>query len=93
MSCKKITTKSKIEIRKTKTASHQSSFDFPISIFRFRVSVLERLERAQAGVRRRALQAVDDWQHRRQQEMARVTFDASSTKCLMSICRSLQIEA
>jgi hypothetical protein len=37
----------------------------------------ERLERAQQGVRRRALQAVDDWQHRRQQEMARVTFDAS----------------
>ena len=53
----------------------------------------ERLERAQEGLKRRALQAVDDWQHRRQQEMARVTFDASSTKCLMSICRSLQIEA
>jgi hypothetical protein len=37
----------------------------------------ERLERAQAGLRRRALQGIDDWQHRRQQEMARVTFDAS----------------
>jgi hypothetical protein len=37
----------------------------------------ERLERAQEGLKRRALQAVDDWQHRRQQEMARVTFDAS----------------
>jgi hypothetical protein len=37
----------------------------------------ERLERAQAGMRRRALQGIDDWQHRRQQEMARVTFDAS----------------
>ena len=42
----------------------------------------ERLERAQAGVRRRALQAVDDWQHRRQQEMARVTFDASQHEML-----------
>ena len=28
-------------------------------------------------MRRRALQAIDDWQHRRQQEMERVTFDAS----------------
>jgi hypothetical protein len=37
----------------------------------------ERLERAQDGLRRRALQAIDDWQHRRQQEMERVTFDAS----------------
>jgi len=37
----------------------------------------ERLERAQAGLKRRALQGIDDWQHRRQQEMARVTFDAS----------------
>jgi hypothetical protein len=37
----------------------------------------ERLERAQAGLRRRALQGIDDWQHRRQQEMARVTFAAS----------------
>jgi hypothetical protein len=42
----------------------------------------ERLERAQEGVRRRALQAVDDWQHRRQQEMARVTFDASQHEML-----------
>jgi hypothetical protein len=37
----------------------------------------ERLERAEAGLKRRALQAIDDWQHRRQQEMARITFDAS----------------
>ena len=37
----------------------------------------ERLERAQCGLRRRALQGIDDWQHCRQQEMARVTFDAS----------------
>jgi hypothetical protein len=37
----------------------------------------ERLERAQAGLKRRALQEIDDWQHRRRQEMARVTFDAS----------------
>jgi hypothetical protein len=37
----------------------------------------ERLERAQDGLRRRALQGIDDWQHRRQQEMARVTFPAS----------------
>jgi hypothetical protein len=37
----------------------------------------ERLERAQEGLKRRALQAIDDWQHRRQQEMARITFDAS----------------
>jgi len=37
----------------------------------------ERLERAQAGLKRRALQAIDDWQHHRQEEMARVTFDAS----------------
>src|SRR5208337_2008079 len=37
----------------------------------------ERVERAQAGLKRRALQAIDDWQHCRQQEMARVTFDAS----------------
>src|SRR5208337_4343152 len=73
----KTATKSKIEIRKSKTASHQSSFEFRVSIFQFRVSVLERVERAQAGLKRRALQAIDDWQHRRQQEMARITFDAS----------------
>jgi hypothetical protein len=42
----------------------------------------ERLERAQAGVMRRALQAIEDWQHRRQQEMARVTFDASQHEIL-----------
>ena len=42
----------------------------------------ERLERAQAGVMRRALQGVDDWQHRRQQEMERVTFEASQHEIL-----------
>jgi hypothetical protein len=42
----------------------------------------ERLERAQAGLKRRALQGIDDWQHRRQQEMARVTFDASQHEVL-----------
>jgi hypothetical protein len=42
----------------------------------------ERLERAQEGVMRRALQAIDDWQHRRKQEMARVTFDASQHEML-----------
>ena len=42
----------------------------------------ERLERAQEGLKRRALQAVEDWQHRRQQEMARVTFDASQHEML-----------
>ena len=31
----------------------------------------------QDGLRRRALQAIDSWQHHRQQEMARVTFDSS----------------
>jgi hypothetical protein len=42
----------------------------------------ERLERAEEGLRRRALQGIDDWQHRRQQEMARVTFDASQHEML-----------
>jgi hypothetical protein len=42
----------------------------------------ERLERAQQGLKRRALQAIDDWQHRRRQEMARVTFDASQHEML-----------
>jgi hypothetical protein len=42
----------------------------------------ERVERAQAGLKRRALQAIDDWQHRRQQEMARITFDASQHELL-----------
>ena len=37
----------------------------------------ERLERTQAGLRRRALQGIEDWQHRRRQEMARVTFAES----------------
>ena len=42
----------------------------------------ERLERAEEGLKRRALQAIDDWQHRRQQEMARITFDASQHEML-----------
>jgi hypothetical protein len=37
----------------------------------------DRLERVQGGLRRRALQGIEDWQHRRRQEMARVTFDSS----------------
>jgi hypothetical protein len=42
----------------------------------------DRLERAEAGLKRRALQAIDDWQHRRRQEMARISFDASQHKLL-----------
>ena len=42
----------------------------------------ERLERAQDGLKRRALQGIEDWQHRRRQEMARVTFDASQHQLL-----------
>jgi hypothetical protein len=45
----------------------------------------DRLERAQEGLRRRALQAIPrtrDWQYRRRQEMARVTFDASQHEML-----------
>jgi hypothetical protein len=42
----------------------------------------ERLERAEEGLKRRALQAIDDWQHRRQQEMARITFDASQPQAI-----------
>jgi hypothetical protein len=42
----------------------------------------ERLERAQDGLKRRALQGIEDWQHRRRQEMARVTFDASQHEIL-----------
>ena len=37
---------------------------------------------AQEGLKRRALQGIDDWQHRRRQEMARVTFDASQHEML-----------
>ncbi len=36
----------------------------------------KRLERAQDGLKRRALQGIEDWQHRRRLEMARITFDA-----------------
>src|SRR5271157_4686641 len=42
----------------------------------------ERVQRAQAGLKRRALQGIDDGQHRRQQEMARVTFHASQHEML-----------
>jgi hypothetical protein len=42
----------------------------------------DRLERAEEGLKRRALQGIDDWQHRRRQEMARVTFDASQHEML-----------
>ncbi len=41
-----------------------------------------RVQRAQEGLKRRALQGIDDWQHRRQQEMARVTFHASQHEML-----------
>ena len=37
----------------------------------------ERLERALTGLRRRALEGIEEWQHRRQQEMAGATFEAS----------------
>jgi DNA-binding transcriptional MerR regulator len=36
----------------------------------------QRLERAQTGRMRRALQGIEEWQHRRQQEMAGATFDS-----------------
>ena len=42
----------------------------------------ERLERAQAGLKRRALQGIEEWQHRRRQEIAGVTFDASRHELL-----------
>ena len=42
----------------------------------------ERLTRAQEGVMRRALLEVEDCQHRRRQEMARVTFAASQHEML-----------
>jgi hypothetical protein len=42
----------------------------------------ERLERAEEGLKRRALQAIEDWQHRRRQEMARISFDASQHEML-----------
>jgi hypothetical protein len=37
----------------------------------------ERLERMLTALRRRALQGIEEWQHRRRREMAGVTFDAS----------------
>jgi len=42
----------------------------------------ERVQRAQEGLMRRALQGIEERQHRRQQEMARVTFDASQHELL-----------
>jgi hypothetical protein len=42
----------------------------------------ERMDRAQAGLKRRALQEIEEWQHRRQREMAGVTFDASRHELL-----------
>ena len=41
-----------------------------------------RLERAQEGMLRRALLAVEEWQHGRQQEIARATFAASQPEML-----------
>jgi len=42
----------------------------------------ERLERALSGLRRRALQEIEERQHHRRQEMAGVTFDASRRELL-----------
>ena len=42
----------------------------------------DRLERAQEGMMRRALLAVEEWQHRRQQEIEGATFDASHPEIL-----------
>ena len=42
----------------------------------------QRLERMQTGVMRRALQAVEEWQHRREQEMANATFEPSHPEML-----------
>ena len=42
----------------------------------------ERLERTLSGLRRRALQEIEERQHRRQQEMAAATFDASQGELL-----------
>jgi hypothetical protein len=42
----------------------------------------QRLERAQTGLMRRALLAVEDWQRRRRQEMAGATFEASQREIL-----------
>jgi hypothetical protein len=42
----------------------------------------ERLERAQTGVMRCALQAVEEWQHHRQLEVAGATFDPSQSHAL-----------
>ena len=42
----------------------------------------DRLERAQEGVMRRALLAVEEWQHRRRLEMEGATFDASQSQAV-----------
>jgi hypothetical protein len=42
----------------------------------------DRLRRAQEGLMRRALEAVEEWQHRRQGEMAGATFDASQSQAI-----------
>jgi hypothetical protein len=42
----------------------------------------QRLDRAQEGLMRRALLEVEEWQHRRQQEMAGATFDASQSQAI-----------
>jgi hypothetical protein len=42
----------------------------------------QRLERMQTGVMRRALQEVEEWQHRRELEMANATFDPSHPEML-----------
>jgi hypothetical protein len=42
----------------------------------------ERLERMQEGVMRRALQAVEEWQHHRQLEMAGASFEASESRAI-----------
>jgi len=39
----------------------------------------ERIERAQSGLMRRALQAVEEWQRTRRKQMAAVTFDPSQS--------------
>jgi hypothetical protein len=42
----------------------------------------QRLERAQTGLMRRALLEVEEWQHRRQQEIARATFGPAQAHML-----------
>jgi hypothetical protein len=42
----------------------------------------DRLQRAETGLLRRALLEVEEWQHRRQREMAGATFDASQSQAI-----------